>query len=162
MKLLFKRKSDSSQNLQVQIQVENLPRRLTDHEERCGQIQADEVDTQVYAEAKRRNRGHRRRNVPEETQPRLAAHPVGHHARHHGEQSHEDERAREIRHYGLRVLLQFQFQCPRGESGGGDVLEHVLFLHFPQRFEKRFLPGCSAVRDNAKLNYYLTDNEILC
>lgn len=63
-------------------------RPLTDHEERCSQIQPDEVDTQVYAETKRRHSGHCRRDVSKKSQPGLAAYPIGHHARHHREQCH--------------------------------------------------------------------------
>lgn len=117
---------------------------LTYHEERRGEIEADEVDPQVDAQSESGDCCHRGREVAQKTEPRFAAHPVGHHARHDREQAHYDERAGEIRHDRLCVGLQLELEGPRGESRGANVLKHTSVLGFADNFQKSLLPSGAA------------------
>lgn len=133
-------------NRQISVTVSQ----LTYHEEWCGEIEADEVDPQVDAQSESGDCCHGGREVAQKTEPRFAAHPVGHHARHDREQAHYDERAGEIRHDRLRVSLELQLEGPRGESRGANVLKHTSVLGSADDFQKSLLPSGAANSTNRK------------
>lgn len=123
---------------------------LTYHEKRRGEIEADEVDPQVDAQSESGDRRHGGRDVAQKTEPRFAAYPVSHHARHDREQPHYDERASEIRHDCLCVGLQLQLEGPRGESRGANVLKRTSILGLADDFQKSLLPSGAADSANRK------------
>lgn len=119
-------------------------RRLTDHEKRGCEVDADEVDAEVAAESEGRDGRQSGRHVAEKPQPRLAAHPIGHHAGDDREDSHDRERAGEVGHHRPRVRLQLELQRPGGEPRGAYVLEHSAVLGLAHGVEESLLPRGTA------------------
>jgi len=85
---------------------------LTAHEERRHEVDADERYADVNGTTKRGDRGHCGGHIAHEPEHGFAAHPVGHHARHHREDGHQDERGREVRYHRPGVVLQLDVQRP--------------------------------------------------
>lgn len=113
---------------------------LTAHKERRDEVDADERYAGVDGAAERGGRGHGGGHVAHEAERGLAAHPVGHHARGHGEDGHEDERGREVRHHGPGVVLQLDVQRPGPKTSRGYVLEPSRVLGLAHRVQERLLP----------------------
>lgn len=113
---------------------------LTAHEERRHEVDADERYSGVDGTTERRGRGHGGGHVAHEPEHRFAAHPVGHHARGDGEDGHQDERGRKIRHHGPGVVLQLDVHGPGPETGRGYVTEPARVLGLADGVQERFLP----------------------
>lgn len=113
---------------------------LTAHEERRYEVDADERYAGVHGTAERGGRGHGGGHVAHEPEHRFAAHPVGHHARDHGEHGHEGERGREVRHHRPGVVLQLDVQRTGPETRGGYVPEPPGILGLADRVQERLFP----------------------
>lgn len=112
---------------------------VTQHEERSCQINADELDAEVHGQPEGGDGAHHSRQVAEETQPRLGAHPVDHRARDDAEDGKHSECYAEEGHDGASVALKFDVEGATGEAGCGNVPEETRF-GVADRREKRFLP----------------------
>lgn len=132
---------------------------LTAHEERRHEVDADERYAGVDGATERRDRGHGGGHVAHEPERRFAAHPVGHHARGHREDGHQDERGRKVRHDRPGVVLQLDVHGPGPEPGGGYVTEPARVLGFAHGVQERFFPHRTPAKSATRVNhnYHPTD-----